>query len=314
MNLAGNRFRDALRRTASVGIIVIAVGLVAVAQVRVMPGEVKDTRRTDGFFNKLEVEMKVVGEVITDAKGIRVIVLKAVDESGKDLMLDSGRGKNKDNDFKEVDTSDKSTVKVDLELKNPARTALAVQEISGTVELFVPKRDPAAIVTVLNLGSAVGKALVNPALKTAGIEVSIWNKEQYQTRKKGEEERLKKQFEERKKKAATEGKPEEDLGEALAEGLMKAFGGLFGAMTEMSDNGIALQINDPSKTLVSIEFTDAEGKTVSHQGRTTLGDTERTMIYDFSEPLPPTTQIKFFLMTQKSIVKAPFKLAGIPLP
>ena len=24
-------------------------------QVRVMPGEVKDTRRTDGFFNKLEV-------------------------------------------------------------------------------------------------------------------------------------------------------------------------------------------------------------------------------------------------------------------
>ena len=37
-------------------------------QVRVMPGDVKDTRRTDGFFNKLEVEMKVLGDVLSGPK------------------------------------------------------------------------------------------------------------------------------------------------------------------------------------------------------------------------------------------------------
>ncbi|MEP7271559.1 MAG: hypothetical protein ABI882_08630 [Acidobacteriota bacterium] len=297
------------RLMASFSLLMMFAG-VAGAQVRVMPGDVKDTRRTDGFFNKLEVEMKVVGEILTEAKGVRVIVARAVDETGKDLMPE----KVKENEFKELDTPDTSTIKVEFELKNPARQALAVQEISGTVELFVPKRDPSAMVTIPSLGTAVGRAFVSPALKAAGIEVSIWNKEQYQTRKKTEEERLKKAFEEKKKKAAESGTPDEDLGDALANGLMKIFGGLFGALTEMGENGIAIQVNDPKRQLVGIEFRDASGKTISHQGRTTLGDTERTMIYDFAETLPATTQIRFFLMTPRSIVKVPFKLTGVPLP
>ncbi len=306
------RLTNQLMTTLMLTLLVVAFLAGAVtAQVRVMPGEVKDTRRTDGFFNKLEVEMKVVGEILTDAKGIRVLVTKAVDETGKDLIPE----KEKEKEFKEVDSSDKSTIKVELELKNPSRQALAVQEISGTLELFVPKRDPAAIVTVPDLGRAVGHPFVDPGLKAAGIEISIWNNEQYQTRRKAEEEKLKKAFEEEKKKKIAEGgAPEADLGEALAGGLMKIFGGLFGAMTEMGENGIAIQVNDPKKQLVGIEFRDASGKEVSHQGRTTMGGEERTMLYEFAEKLPATTQIKLFLMTPRSVVKLPFRLTGVPLP
>lgn len=282
----------------------------AQAQVRVMAGDVKDTRRTDGFFNKLEVEMKVVGEVLTDTKGFRALVTKAVDETGKDLIPE----KDKEKEFEEVDSSENTTLKVELELKNPARQALAVQEIAGTLELFVPKRDPAAVATVPDLGRAVGRPVINAALKAAGIEVSIWNKEQYEGRRKAEEEKLKKAFEEKKKKAAEAGAPEEDLGEALAGGLMKVFGGLFGAMTEMGENGIAIQVKDPKKLLVGLEFRDAAGKEVSHRGRTTLGSDEKTMLYEFEEKLPTTTQIKFFLMTPRSVVKVPFRLTAVPLP
>lgn len=290
--------------------LLVIASAAAYAQVRVMPGEVKDTRRTDGFFNKLEVEMKVIGDVLSDAKGVRVNVTKAVDETGKDLVPE----KERDKDFEEVDSSDKSTLKVQLELKNPSRQALAVQEISGTLELFVPKRDPGATVTIPQLGRVVGQAITSPALKAAGIEISIWNKEQYEGRRKLEEERLKKAFEEKKKKAAESGTPDEDLGDALASGLMKVFGGMFSAMTEMGENGLALSIKDLKKQLVGIEFRDASGKEVSHRGKTTMGGEERTVLYEFEEKLPADTQIKFFLMTPNSVVKVPFKLTGVPLP
>ena len=97
-------------------------------QVRVMPGDVKDTRRTDGFFSKLEVEMKVLGDVLAGARGIRVNITKALDETGKNLLPE----KKGDDEFKEISSSGNETAKVDLELKNPARRAMAVQEISGT--------------------------------------------------------------------------------------------------------------------------------------------------------------------------------------
>ena len=297
------------RAVCALLLLILAQTLVS-AQVRVMPGEVKDTRRTDGFFNKLEVEMKVVGDILTDARGVRVSVTKAVDETGRNLVHE----KEKEKDFDEFDSSDRSTLKVELELKNPSRQALAVQEISGVLEFFVPKRDPSSTVTIPALGKVVGQAVNSPALKTAGIEISIWNKEQYEGRRKAEEERLKKAFEEKKKKAAESGNPAEDLGDALADGLMKVFGGMFSAMTEMGENGLALQIKDPGKRLIGIEFRDAAGKEVSHRGRTSLGGEERTMLYEFEEKLPPDTQVRFYLMTPASVVKMPFKLTSVPLP
>ena len=279
-------------------------------QVRVMPGEVKDTRRTDGFFNKLEVEMKVLGDVLSGAKGIRVRITKAVDETGKDLLPE----KKGDDEFKEISSSGSETAKVDLELKNPARKAMAVQEISGTLELFVPSRDANATILIPSLTSAVGHAFEHAGLKAAGIDVSIWNKQQYETRRKSEEERLKKAYEERKKKAAEPGGSAEDFGDALAQGLMKVFGGLFNAMTEMGENGLAIQVTDPKKLLIGIEFEDANGKTIDHRGQTTLGGEERTMLFDFEEKLPETARVKLHLLTSKSVVSFPFKLVNVPLP
>ena len=279
-------------------------------QVRVMPGDIKDTRRTDGFFSKLEVEMKVLGDALSGAKGIRVNITKAVDETGKDLLPE----KKGDDEFKEINLSGNETAKVDVELKNPARKATAVLEISGTLELFVPSRDPSATILIPNLASAVGHGFEHAGLKTASIEVSIWNKQQYETRRKSEEDRLKKAYEERKKKAAEAGGSAEDLGDALAQGLMKVFGGLFNAMTEMSENGLAIQVSDPKKLLIGIEFEDPNGKTIDQRGKTTLGGEERTMLFDFEEKLPETTRVKLLLLTSKSVIRVPFKLTNVPLP
>jgi hypothetical protein len=290
---------------ALAALVVVALGSASVAQVRVMPGDVKDTRRTDGFFNKLEVELKVLGDVLAQAKGIRYTVEKAVDETGKNLINEEKTG----SDFEEISNPD--SVKIELELKNPSRQAMTVKEISGTLEIFAPQRDPASSVTVPSFVKQTGKMIANPALKAAGLEVTIWTKEQFEANKKAEEEKLKKAMEERRKKGAKEG---EDIADALAEGLAKMFGGMFGAFGQMGENSVAFQVNDPNARLISIEFETAQGKSIERNGRMTMGDQPKTMIYEFDEKLPATARLKVYLITPKSLVKVPFKLTDVPLP
>jgi hypothetical protein len=282
----------------------------ASAQVRVLPGDIRDTRSTTSFFNKLEVEMKLIGDLVAEAKGVRVAVTKAVDETGKNLLPEKAR----EEEFKEIGSSNRENFKIDVELKNPARRAMAVQEIAGTIELFIPGRDPAATISIQNLAGAIGRRFDHPGLKAIGVELTIWNKAQYEARRQEEEAKMKQAFEERKKKAAAAGESIEDLGDALAEGLMKAFGGLFSAFSQMGDNGIAFNLKDPKWLLIGIEFEDAAGKTIDYQGRSSMGGEDRTLIYDFSEPLPEGARAKLFLLTPKALVKSPFRLTNVPLP
>src|SRR6476619_7053198 len=120
---SGARLR--LRTVHAAAVFAILTASVASAQVKVSVGDVKDTRRTDGFFNKLEVDLKISGESLSGAKGIRALVSKGIDETGKNLINE----KESENNFKEIDSSDKET-KLSIELKNPERRASAVQEIS----------------------------------------------------------------------------------------------------------------------------------------------------------------------------------------
>ncbi|MDX2039871.1 MAG: hypothetical protein SF097_01420 [Acidobacteriota bacterium] len=287
--------------------LALMLSSICLAQVRVLPGAVKETRRTDGFFNRLEIEMRLIGDMLDQAKGVRVLVAKAIDDTGKNLVDEEKR----QSDFKEFD-SDGQNMKVDLELKNAARRAEIVAEISGMLEIFTPQKDPRSMVVLPGILKNTGKALLNPSLKVSGLEIIVWTKEEYEVRRKAEEEKIKKEFEERRKKASKEEQAE--LGDALADGLMKVFGGLFGALTEIGENGIAMQINDPQSKLISIEFETADGKPIKRQGRMTLGSQPQTQIFEFAEKLPANARIKIYQLTPKSLTKIPFKVTNVPLP
>jgi hypothetical protein len=58
-----------VRKTIA-GLLVALVFLApcAFGQVSVLVGDVKETRRSDGFFNKLEVDIKVFGDLIHEVK------------------------------------------------------------------------------------------------------------------------------------------------------------------------------------------------------------------------------------------------------
>lgn len=278
------------------------LNIAAPAQVRVMADEVTDTRRSDGFFNKLEVKLKLMGDALAEAKAVRLKVNKAVDETGKDLIGE----KTNDGEFKEIGSDENP--KLDVELKNPTRRATEVAEISGVIELFAPHKDPAATVTIAGALSLTGKPLTNPALRAQGVEITLWTKAQFEARKKVEEERMKKLAESKRKEAAAE------MGEEMAAGLMKIFGGLFGAMSEMDENSIALRLDDKQSKVLSIEFEDAAGKPMRRNSRSTMGDNPQTIIFGFEQKLPATVKMKVYLMTPNSVVAFPFKVTNLPLP
>lgn len=289
-------------------ILLVVLSTSAIAQVRVMPAEVKETRRTDGFFNKLEIELKLIGDAMNEAKGIRVILDKAVDDTGRDLL----NPEKKSDEFEDISSSFGNREKIDIEMKNASRQAATVQEISGRIELFIPKRDPKASLMFPGVLKATGKPLTSADLKAAGISITIWTKEQYEVRRKAEEARIKKEMEERKKKAAENpGDPSDEM----LEGLMKIFGGLFSALTEMGENAVALQLSDKQGKLISIEFEDAAGKPISRQGRSTMGSKDdQTQILEFENKLPADARMRVYLLTPRSVVSTPFKLTNIPLP
>ena len=289
--------------------VVLVLASNGFGQVKVVAGDVKDTRRSDGFFNNLDVQLKISGDALTGAKGIRISVSKALDDTGKNLIKEEKQGKR----FEEIDANSQGETKIEIELKSPERRAATVQEVAGSVEIFAPAKDPRSIVAVPAFMKIVGKPIANPALKAAGIEVIIWTKEIFEARKKAEEARLKKEMEDKAKKVEQSGKLE-DAFELLGEGLAKAFGSMFSSFAEMDENDIAFNVTDAGSKLISIDIEDDKGKPIANNGRMTTGGDPRTMIYNFKEKLPATARIRLYILTPRSVTTVPFKLSGVPLP
>lgn len=287
----------------------LIINATASAQVRVLEGSVNESRRNDGFSSVLQVDLKVVGDVLKDAKGIRVTVERAVDETGKNLLDE----KKAEKDFKEISLQGENSTKLSLELKPSERKAAVIKEISGFLEIFLPTKDPKSVITVAGVMKGAGKPLVNPALKAAGLEVTVWTREQFEVRKKAEEERIRKEQEEKRKKGGAQ--PMEELGELLVAGLSKLFGGMFGGFDELSENSIVLTVKDPNAKLLGIEFEDANGKALKTGRSSSSGSQDgRTSVFDLDEKLTDTARVKFAILTPASISKVPFKLVNVALP
>ena len=225
---------------------------------RVVPKEITDTRSLDDFFAGLEIKAKLVGDVMADAKGARVTVATAVDDTGRDLIKPS-KGEDAE-EAKGFDEIDGDNPEITLKLASPARSAKTVQKITGTVEIFVPKRDPAARVIVPNVPAQTGTPLTAAGLQAAGMQVMVLTRDQYAAYKARQDAAEKK---------AASGK--NAFGEALGKGLAEAFSKMFGMSDTLGPNDMALTISDPKSHLVSVEFEDADGKAIESDGRMTSG-------------------------------------------
>lgn len=271
-----------------------AAGLAAAATkapaVSVAVGDVTDRRRNDGHFAELEIELKLEGSGIAGARAARASVNKAVDSTGRDLLKED----KKTTDFAQGMGDDPPRVK--LSLKNPARKAVAVKEVSGTLEVFLPGRDPAALVRVDKFFSSADKPISAPGLKAAQAEVMVVSRKTYEAEKVKAEER-------RKKESESAG-----LAGAMAEGFRALFEGFFG---EVGENDVLLKVTDKGNRIFGAEIFDASGKKVDGRGSM---KTSGFWILNFGEKLPADASLRIYVLTPKALVSAPFSLKDVALP
>jgi hypothetical protein len=280
-----------------IGAAVIGLSLPAAApaaakspRVSVAVGDVTDRRRNDNFFNALEVELKLAGEGLEDAKGARALVRTAVDDTGRNLI----RENEESHDFEKSGQQGMPPLKVSL--KNPARKAVAVRELSGQVEVFLPSRDAGAVTRVDKFLSRMDRPIVSPGLKAAQAGVTVISRKTYEAEKKKNEER-------RKAEAESAG---------IAGAMAQAFSGLFeGMMGDIGENDVLLRVEDKGKKVFSAEILDAKGSRIDNQGSMTVGD---FWILKYPEKLQDDASLVIYVMTPKALVSAPFSLKGIPLP
>ena len=163
----------------------------AFAEVKVTVGDISDMRRTDKFFGGLEIELNLSGPELAEAKGIRTTLKSATDDTGKALVKSEqhfdindglrelqkafgGRFEELPKAFGGGFGGDKKAdeFQVKLEFANPPRSAKAIKALEGTIELLIPSKDPASIITA-SVAKDAGKPLENAALKAAGVQISL---------------------------------------------------------------------------------------------------------------------------------------------
>lgn len=270
-------------------ILLTATATAQAADVRLSVTEVTDARSTGQFHNGLEIRLKLTGDDVASVKGIRTTIAKAVDESGRNLLKDEKQ----DKEFSPV-RDNSSGPETTLRLKNPARRAATVKEITGEVHLFMPDQDPAAMVMIKNFRAATGNPLGNSQLAKAGLQVTVLSKTDYETLSK-------------KKEQEAREKVEKDLGHAMVQALEGMFSGFF----RVGDNDLILKLADPGEVFINAEVIDGTGNVVPTMS-TTYADDMRVL--GFEQPLPKDAQLRIFLKTPKSVVMIPVKLVEIALP
>jgi hypothetical protein len=259
------------------------------ARYTVTAGEVTDRRRNDGNFASLEIELKLGGDGLEAVQGARAVVRKAVDDTGRSLLQENRQS----NDFQKPSGE---TPGLKIELKNPARRAATLKEVSGQVELFVPDRDAASTVKVDRFLSRLDRPIASPALKAAGAEVMVVSRKMYDEEKKKDEERRKKEAE----------------GAGIAGAMAQAFGSLFSGMFgEIGENDLLIKVDDENKKVFAIEAADASGKKIDNRGTM---QTSGFWILSYGEKLPPDATLKIYLMTPRALVSTPFALKDVTLP
>jgi hypothetical protein len=252
----------------------------------------------------LRVRVKLTGSSpsLTKAKAARLIVKEARDDRGTNLA----KG------WKQPDflARDMNQGVLEISLDNPARAASSAS-VKGTVELYVPSRDPEAIVTIPKALSKLDSPLTSTTLKTANIRITPLSPAKYAEEKK-KQKVTEKDLEEIRAQGKAHGVSEKEI--ELAIGLAQAMEQMGSEPTP--ENAVILSGSSKDfERINSIEVLGADKKPIHITGRTTSTKGDFTvMVMEASGAIPPGAALQLTLLTAKSRVSVPFELKKVVLP
>lgn len=258
-------------------------------------------RRTDGSFPRCTLGIELPDVPAVDAKAARVVVTKAVDDLGTDLVREDAaearleptqRGQ-----FGAPEGKPSPPTLVFAELKNPPRKAKRLVEVAGEIELFIPSRDPNGEATLPNFLSLAGKPAAHPALKANGVEIELLSGEQLAAERK-------KAVEAERTKLKKDGYTDEESIREMAESALWSF-------PKGDESEVVLRVKDPKNAIQEVKAFDAEGSPVfvgksDEAGLTVLKFWNETPKADWS--------LKVEMRSEKSLVRHTFAFRDVPLP
>ena len=287
-----------MRLTAFFAVVLsFAISAMAQTNVGVELDEVTDNRVAMGdLTGYLSLRVKLTGSGLDKALAARVIVKEAKDDRG--TALSDGTDKP---DFFPRDYNNGT---LNFSVKQPARAASSVR-LKGTVELYVPSKDPAAIVKVPKGLSKHDTPLTAAGLKAAKLTITPLSVKGYSA--KLESRKLDdKKIEELRAEGKKHGVSDEEIEKLI--GLAKAMEGL----NEQPQEGMVILSGTKADfdRLYRVEILGDDGKPVDTGSRSTStrGDDSTIMTIQPQKPPPANAALEFFVLTDKSTLSFPFDL------
>ena len=284
-------------------VLVLLLALPALAQsnVKVELEDVTDNRVAAGeFVGSLELRLKLAGTNLDKASAARVLVKEARDDKGTDLT--------RQGDPPDFFPREYNNGTLQLGLRSPVRAATRVK-LKGTVELYVPTRDPNAVVKVDKALGKLDAPLSSKALKAARIELTPLSRDGYKKKlesRKIDETKIAAIREEGKKRRVSEKEVEMMIGLAQA---------LDASDAEVAEGSIFLAgRKETFDKIYRVEVLGSDGKPIETPSRSTStrGDDAIMTLVPASMP-PENATLQLFVITQKARVSAPFELT-VELP
>jgi hypothetical protein len=271
--------------------------------VKVAAGDVEDTRTSDERWGVLSVELKLSGDAVADVKGLRVKLKSAKDDQGTVLFKPEPTEKAKD--FEEFSADRRPGPS--LQLRTPARGAATI-DVSGELELFLPKRDPGTKQKVDGYQARLDKPIANAALKSAKVEIIPLSPAEYKARSAKHKPSPEEIAAEGRKHGASEKEIQQMI--QMVEALAALGGG-----EDLTETNATFEVKDPDGKLLGLEVADREGQEIHSTGRSTSGGRESKLVkLDLGQKAPADASLLLTVRTPKAMVTVPFAWKEVPLP
>jgi len=283
-------------------LLLLAAGAFGQSGVSVEVDDVIDNRisSTDigGFqmVGSLELRVKLNGTGLDKASAARVIVKEAKDDRGNVLTGTSTSPP----DFTPRDYNNGT---LQLAVQQPSREASSVR-IKGTLELYVPGRDPNASFKIDKALAKLDAPFNAKALKSAKLQLTPLSREGYAAALKARKPSPK-DIEAAKAEARKQGASEKEV-EMLVE-LAQAFEGMDGDLPEGSVVLSGKKSDFDRIYRVEILGEDGQPLHMTTRGLSTRGESSLMTLQPSQAP-PENATLQFMLVTDKSRVSVPFDL------
>jgi hypothetical protein len=243
----------------------------------------------------LELRVKLAGNGLDKAAAARVLIKEAKDDKGNSLL--------KKGDPPDFMSREYNSGTLQVGVGQPARSASTVR-IKGTVELYVPTRDPNANVKIEKALSKLDAPWSSKALKTAKLEITPLSREGYMAAQKARKI-TEKDIEQMRAEGKKQGASEKEI--EMVIGLAQAFDGMDG---ELAPGAVILSGKKSDfDRILRVDILGADGTPMNVSGRSvsSRGDAA-LMTLSPSEPPPDNATVQLMLITDKSRMSFPFDL------